>query len=153
MVTNPLLALVFGLLSPLLPAQELDTELFEKLISPILVERCVACHNPAVLEGGLDLTSAAGFAKGATTGPLLRREAPERSRLLAAISYEERVKMPSDGRLDPEALDALRAWVERGALDGDDIDAVIARSGASAMDSPLSCDPSWTSASTRLISM
>ena len=115
MVTNPSLALVFGLLSPLLPAQEVDRELFEKSIRPILVERCVACHNPAVLEGGLDLTSAAGFAKGATTGSLLRPEAPERSRLLVAISYEERVKMPPDGRLEREAIDALRAWVEMGA--------------------------------------
>ena len=115
MVTHFSLALVFALLSPHLAAQEHDGELFEKSIRPILVERCVACHNPAVLEGGLDLTSAAGFAKGATTGPLLPIEAPERSRLLAAISYEERVKMPPDGRLDPEALDALRAWVEMGA--------------------------------------
>lgn len=115
MAPNPSLALLFGLLSPLLPAQEVDRELFEKSIRPILVERCVACHNPAVLEGGLDLTSAEGFAKGATTGPLLHPEAPERSRLLAAISYEERVKMPPDGRLEPEALDALRAWVEMGA--------------------------------------
>ncbi len=48
MATNPSLALVFGLLSLLLPAQELDSELFEKSIRPILVERCVACHNPAV---------------------------------------------------------------------------------------------------------
>ena len=101
MVTHFSLALVFALLSPHLAAQEHDGELFEKSIRPILVERCVACHNPAVLEGGLDLTSAAGFAKGATTGPLLPIEAPERSRLLAAISYEERVKMPPDGRLDP----------------------------------------------------
>ena len=115
MIPNLTVALVFGVFSPLLPAQDLGTELFEKLIRPILVERCVACHNPAVLEGGLDLTSATGFAKGATTGALLRPEAPERSRLLAAISYEERVKMPPDGRLEPEALDALRAWVEMGA--------------------------------------
>ena len=115
MVTNFSLALVFALLSPHLAVQEHDDELFEKSIRPILVERCVACHNPAVLEGGLDLTSAAGFVKGATTGPLLPIEATERSRLLAAISYEERVKMPPDGRLDPEALDALRAWVEMGA--------------------------------------
>ena len=46
------LALVFALLSPHLAAQEHDGELFEKSIRPILVERCVACHNPAVLEGG-----------------------------------------------------------------------------------------------------
>ena len=131
MATNPALhaalMLVFGLLSSLLPAQELDRELFEKSVRPILVERCVACHNPAVLEGGLDLTSAAGFAKGATTGPLLnlsnlsnlskplRSEAPERSRLLAAISYEGRVKMPPDGRLAPKAIEAFRTWVEMGA--------------------------------------
>ena len=129
MVRNPALhatlMLVFGLLASLLPAQEIDRELFEKSIRPILVERCVACHNPAVLEGGLDLTSAAGFAKGATTGPLLnllnlsnnplRSEAPERSRLLAAISYEGRVKMPPDGRLAPNAIEAFRTWVEMGA--------------------------------------
>ncbi len=105
------LALVFGLLSPLVPAQEL----FEESIRPVLVERCFACHNPLVLEGGLDLTSAAGFTKGAATGPLLSPEARDPSRLLAAISYEERVKMPPDGRLAPEAIDAFRAWVEMGA--------------------------------------
>ena len=115
MVTHPVLraplALVFGFVSPLLPAQEL----FEESIRPVLVERCFACHNPIVLEGGLDLTNAAGFAKGAATGPLLSPEARERSRLLAALSYEERVKMPPDGRLAPEAIDAFRVWVEMGA--------------------------------------
>ena len=115
MVTHPALraplALVFSLLSPLVPAQEL----FEESIRPVLVERCFACHNPLVLEGGLDLTSAAGFAKGATSGPLLPSEARERSRLLAALSYEEVVKMPPDGRLAPEAIDAFRAWIGMGA--------------------------------------
>ncbi len=44
MAPNPSLALLFGLLSPLLPAQEVDRELFEKSIRPILDFHATVLH-------------------------------------------------------------------------------------------------------------
>ena len=63
----------------------------------------------------IDLTSAEGFHEGATTGPLLASRGAGRHRLLDAIGYEERIKMPPDGRLSPEELETLRTWVAAGA--------------------------------------
>ena len=94
-------------------AKQLDDvgEFFEKKIRPILSENCYACHNPVVLEAGLDLTTVEGFRKNAIISPANL----EHSRLLQVIGYEDRIKMPPSGRLRSEEIDALRTWVLSGA--------------------------------------
>ncbi len=67
---------------------------------------------------GLDLSSAAGFAKGSDNGPIVKlvgRGDARHSRLLRVISYEEAVKMPPAGKLSAEEIANFRAWVEMGA--------------------------------------
>jgi len=90
-------------------------EYFEERVRPLLADHCVACHNPAILEGGLDLTSAAGFLSGSTTGALVDLDEPDASRLLRAVSYEEPIKMPPSGRLSAEEIASLELWVRAGA--------------------------------------
>jgi len=90
-------------------------EFFEKKIRPVLAQSCQACHNPKVKTAQLDFSSAEGFAAGGQSGALVSREQPEESRLLKVISYEDRLKMPPTGKLKPEEIADLTAWVKMGA--------------------------------------
>ncbi len=96
-------------------AQSTPEEYFEKSVRPVLASRCQGCHNPKTAQAGLDLTTAAGFRKGADTGPVVVAGDPAHSRLLQVTSYLERLKMPPTGKLPDAELAVLRTWVERGA--------------------------------------
>ena len=96
-------------------AQPAADEFFEKFVRPVLAKRCQGCHNPKAAKAGLDLTTAAGFGKGADTGPVIVAGDAAQSRLLQVTCYLERIKMPPTGKLPEEELAALRTWVEQGA--------------------------------------
>jgi mono/diheme cytochrome c family protein/class 3 adenylate cyclase len=109
--------LILALLN-VVSAQELAPaapEYFEKFVRPVFAERCAGCHNAKTLRSGLDLTSGTGFHKGADAGPLTDAAKPEESRILKAITYLERVKMPPTGKLPAAQIEAIAAWVKSGA--------------------------------------
>src|SRR4051812_2146222 len=81
---------------------------FEKRVRPILANRCQGCHNPKTGRAGLDLTSAAGFHKGAESGPIVIPGDVEKSRMLQVVGYGERIKMPPTGRISDEEVNVLR---------------------------------------------
>jgi uncharacterized protein DUF1553/uncharacterized protein DUF1549/cytochrome c len=95
------------------PQQQL--ELFERKIRPIFATRCNPCHAPEQKMAGLDLMSAAGFRRGADSGALVDPSNVDNSRLLKAISYRERIKMPPAGRLADEEIADIREWLRIGA--------------------------------------
>ena len=90
-------------------------EFFETKIRPVLAANCYSCHGTKMRLSGLDLSTAAAFAKGGERGPLVDRAKPENSLLLKAISYLGDFKMPPSGKLKPEQLENLTAWVKAGA--------------------------------------
>ncbi len=90
-------------------------EFFEKKIRPILAANCQKCHNMNAQVAQLDMTTAEGFARGGESGPLVNKETPEASRLLKVISYDESLKMPPKGKLKPEEIADITAWVKMGA--------------------------------------
>jgi hypothetical protein len=94
-------------------AQEAD--FFEKNVRPVLAERCQGCHNPKAKRAGLDLTTGEGFYAGADSGSLVDPAKPEESRILKAISYHERIKMPPTGKLPEAQIASIREWVIAGA--------------------------------------
>ena len=89
-------------------------DFFEKQVRPVFVERCQACHGSQTKMGGLDLSSAAGFAAGAAGQPLVSSENPADSLLLQVASYGGKIKMPPTGKLSDEELSTLRQWAEAG---------------------------------------
>jgi uncharacterized protein DUF1553/uncharacterized protein DUF1549 len=92
---------VFLLLGAPLFAQ--SDEFFEKKIRPIFATKCYACHAGKTPMAGLDFSSPAGF------------ESVIGGRLMQAVGYEAKIKMPPSGKLpDPEIAD-IRAWIEMGA--------------------------------------
>ena len=61
-----------------LAAEPID---FDKQVAPILVTRCLECHNEATSSGGLVLTNADGFRKGGESGESVVPGRPDESPL------------------------------------------------------------------------
>ncbi|HIL24525.1 MAG TPA: hypothetical protein EYG19_03905, partial [Verrucomicrobia bacterium] len=77
-----------------LAAQEISdaakVEFFSQKIFPILKENCFKCHGAKTkLKGGFRITSRAGILKGGEIGPAINLNAPEKSLLLAMLSYKD----------------------------------------------------------------
>ncbi|MBM3811533.1 MAG: DUF1549 domain-containing protein [Acidimicrobiia bacterium] len=91
-------------------------DFFEKRIRPLLASSCQPCHNANVKTAGLDFSSGEGFHLGGQSGALVNKTAPEESLLLKVTSFDDRLKMPPTGKLTPQQLADLQAWVKAGAV-------------------------------------
>ncbi|MFM8218145.1 MAG: DUF1549 domain-containing protein, partial [Planctomycetaceae bacterium] len=90
---------------------------FETQVAPILVKRCLECHNARDANGGLVLTSADRGLRGGDTGPAWRPGQPAESTLVERVVAGE---MPPPRQGQPRPLPAaeqqlLRDWIEQGA--------------------------------------
>ncbi len=92
-----------------------EAEFFEKHIRPLLADKCFKCHGPSKQKGGLRLDSAAAFARGGDNGSSIKPGDPDSSLLIQAVRHSGERKMPPDGKLKPEQIGALAAWVKMGA--------------------------------------
>ena len=94
-------------------------EYFEKMIRPLLVNRCGECHSSEakIVQGGLKLDSARELFAGGDSGAVIVPGRPDASLLISAIRYDEDayVQMPPKGRLPDQEIAELTEWVRRGA--------------------------------------
>ncbi|MBC8128598.1 MAG: PSD1 domain-containing protein [Gloeobacteraceae cyanobacterium ES-bin-144] len=96
---------------------------FETKIRPVLSKSCYKCHSEAEgkSKGGLTLDTKAGWQKGGESGAVLIPGKPDESLLIKAIRYlDEDTQMPptsKGGKLPPEQIADLEAWVKMGAPD------------------------------------
>jgi hypothetical protein len=104
-----------------LPADQI--EFFEKRIRPVLIESCYKCHSTesGKAKGGLLLDTKTGVLQGGDSGPALVAGRPEDSLLIKAVRYvDKELQMPPEsagGKLAPEKVADLEAWVKMGAPD------------------------------------
>ena len=92
-----------------------QSEFFESKIRPLLEAKCGVCHGDQTKMAGLILTTAEGFANGIGGVPLVDPNNPGASRLLEAISYQGKIKMPPTGKLTDEEISSFTTWVKGGA--------------------------------------
>ncbi len=96
---------------PFTPAQ---VRFFETEVQPILKARCLKCHGEGPkVRAGFRLDSRANVLRGGDLGPAVTVQEPERSRLLAAIRYQD-LEMPPAGKLPAREIDVLTRWVKDG---------------------------------------
>jgi cytochrome c551/c552 len=124
-----ILLIVFPALISMLPAlsvqaqsstirDESTANLFANSVAPVLVSRCLACHNEDKSEGGYSLSSIAKLFSGGdseqpaiTAGELGKSELWQR-----LIATDKSFRMPSEGEpLNPVELKAIEAWIASGA--------------------------------------
>ncbi len=91
------------------PAQ---LDFFESKVRPILVNRCGSCHGDKAKMGGVQLISRDGLH---TSGVVIPGDV-ESTRLIRAVRYADRIKMPPTGKLPGVEIDALVKWVADGAV-------------------------------------
>jgi hypothetical protein len=90
---------------------------FRSHVAPILERSCIGCHGPESPKGRLSLATRATALKGGRRGPAFVPGKPGESLILALASGEKKPRMPQDGEpLAAEELEAIRAWIEAGAL-------------------------------------
>jgi mono/diheme cytochrome c family protein len=98
------------------PAAAAEPVDYVRQIKPLLAGNCVACHGPQKQRGNLRLDSAAALREGGDHGPAVVPGKSGDSLLIQAVCGAEGVKaMPPKGRLSPEQIALLRAWVDAGA--------------------------------------
>jgi cytochrome c553 len=90
-------------------------EFFETKIRPVLSQQCFACHGDKQQKGKLRLDNAADLFRGGETGAVVTPGHPEKSVLIDSISYSKELKMPPQGKLKPQQIADLTAWVKMGA--------------------------------------
>jgi hypothetical protein len=66
--------------------------------------------------GGLQLDSREHFLKGGKSGPIVVAGDPETSLIVKALRYDSSPKMPPTGKLAPDQIAAVEAWVKAGAI-------------------------------------
>lgn len=98
---------------------EIDSEVdFESEIAPILVTRCLQCHQGEAPDGNLDLSSSAGLMAGGDSGSVIEKS--NDSLLLQRVLSEE---MPPEHPLPEQEKQLLQRWVQQGAKwDGERLD-------------------------------
>ena len=90
---------------------------FENQIRPLLANRCYECHGEKKQKSGLRLDSAARFAKGGDTGPLVAAGKPVGESLIiqAVRRTDPDLQMPPDDPLPAAEVALLEKWVALGA--------------------------------------
>lgn len=88
---------------------------FNDIIMPILDDKCISCHNPNKVKGGLIMTNKEHLLKGGESGSLLLAENGEAPRLIHHIKLpmEDGDHMPPKGKVqltDQEIL-LLEWWI------------------------------------------
>lgn len=90
-------------------------EFFEKRVRPLLANKCFACHGSKLQMADLNLSTAPAFFKGSDNGPIILKGEPENSKLIEAVGYQGKIKMPPSGKLRDDEIADLVAWIKMGA--------------------------------------
>ena len=93
-----------------------QSRFFDDRVAPILVKRCVACHNRELDDGGISFEDRATLVrKRANHDAAVVPGEPEESALVRAIRREGDVQMPPGNKLSTGDVETLIEWVRRGA--------------------------------------
>lgn len=91
---------------------------FDEHVKPIFRDNCAFCHSQDDAKSDLALDAYGSLMRGGASGAVVVPGDPEGSRLWKLVSHQESPQMPPEqDKLPAEALETIRAWIERGALE------------------------------------
>ncbi|MGE3437640.1 MAG: c-type cytochrome domain-containing protein [Blastocatellales bacterium] len=88
---------------------------YTKSVEPILQEKCAACHNHSVRQGGLNLESYEALMNGGKHGAVIVAGQSGESRLVKMIEGSIKPRMPIGDSLTGEEIKVIKAWIDAGA--------------------------------------
>lgn len=100
---------------PTAGAGQKDSVSYSKAISPIFQERCAACHNHTVRQGGLSLESFESLMNGGKSGAVILAGKSQESRMVKMIEGTLTPRMPIGDPLTQEEIKTIKAWIDAGA--------------------------------------
>jgi hypothetical protein len=109
------------LLSPLLSpgaltaASPAEARYFDRRVAPILIRRCLSCHNEELKNGNVSFLDRESLLAGGSRGPAIVPGQPGKSVLIAALRHEGELQMPPGSPLPAKETKILTEWVRRGA--------------------------------------
>src|SRR5437868_6358674 len=110
-----LLLLLMSLIAPTTQADPAADHFINK-VKPLLDSRCISCHGPDKVKGGLRLDTRAAAIKGGDTGPALIPGKPSDSLLLQAVTHAKAdLEMPPKEKLTKADIQVLEHWIRDGA--------------------------------------
>ena len=90
--------------------------LFIEKVKPLLDARCVSCHGPDKVKGGLRLDSRAAALKGGDNGSALVPGKPDESLIVQAVMHAKPdLEMPPKDKLTKADIAVLERWIKDGA--------------------------------------
>ncbi len=95
-----------------------EPRLFEQAVLPILEARCVECHGPEKVKGGLRLRTLAEIEKGGESGPAIVKgdsaASPLVKRLHLPLDDDERMPPKDKPQLSEAEIALIEHWIDRG---------------------------------------
>jgi len=92
---------------------------FREDVAPILVGRCLGCHNEQEAQGGLDMSTFERLTQGGDLEGefVLEPGDPEASALIFVLKEDAPIRMPfNEEPLEPEQIATLEEWIAQGAV-------------------------------------
>ena len=86
---------------------------FQSAVGPLVQKKCIACHNSEQRSGGLDLSSGTAARKGGLHHDLWVPGDPTASLIYQRVSSRQ---MPPGMPLSTSEIEAIRRWIESGAV-------------------------------------
>lgn len=115
-----LLLCLFAIAAPAFPAGQpgRDQRFFDTRVAPILVKRCLGCHNQELNNGNISFLDRDSLLKGGGRGPTIVPGRPEESVLVNVLRHDGEVQMPPGRKLPRGEIRILTKWIRRGAVWG-----------------------------------
>src|SRR5262245_21710634 len=90
---------------------------FVDFVKPLLDSRCVSCHGPDKVKGGLRMDSRTAILKAGDSGvPAVVPGRPADSLLLQAVMHSRKdLEMPPKEKLTPRDIALIERWIRDGA--------------------------------------
>lgn len=91
---------------------------FERDVAPLIVKRCLECHNARQHAGGLNLTTQSGFQKGGDSGGVFDVKNPDASLILERLRAGEMPPMQQgkSQKLAAAEIEAFENWIKADAV-------------------------------------
>src|SRR5438105_543892 len=117
--------LVAGFLpaASVLPAHAADPKTSAKItydqhVLPILRDKCIGCHGPDKMRGGLNVASYTTIMAGGSSGEVVKPSDADGSRLFLLVSHKQEPFMPPKSPMIPaDNIETIRQWIAGGALE------------------------------------
>jgi mono/diheme cytochrome c family protein len=96
--------------------------LYRDQIKLIFQKSCLACHNPGLKQGGLDLSTREAMLRGSEHGPVVSLGKPDESQLYKVVAHVTEPGMPFKGKKLPDAdIARISEWIKAGAEYGEPV--------------------------------